>query len=58
MLLSKAYEQDPTPSSILKALDRGDPRYKDITLIEYQRRRNLLYYRDRLYIPNYDELKV
>ena len=58
MLLSEAYEQDPIPSSILKALNRGDSRHKDITLVEYQRRRNLLYYRDRLYIPDHDELKV
>ena len=56
--LRLAYEEDPIPSSVLEALDRGDRRHKDLTLSECARRGDLLYYRERLYIPDNDDLKA
>jgi len=57
-LMLEAYEQDPIPSSVLESLDRGDARHPEITLADCQRRGHLLYYRNRLYIPDHDELKA
>lgn len=57
-LLEKAYEEDPLPSSVLHALDRGDDRHPDITLSLCSRRSGYLFYEGRLYIPDLDDLKA
>lgn len=57
-LLDQAYNQDKKVKSILKALDDEAARHPEITLADCERRGNYLFYRDRLCIPNQDELKA
>ena len=57
-MLLEAYEYNPILSSVLEALDRGDLRYKALTLTDCTRKGQFLYYRDRLYIPKHDELRA
>jgi hypothetical protein len=56
--LKKAYELDPFPTEVLEALDKGLPKHPQISLAECSQDSGLLFYRDRLYIPDLDELKV
>lgn len=49
---------DPLPSEILEALDNDVPRHPQITLAECSQDSGLLLYRNRLYIPDRDELKA
>jgi hypothetical protein len=57
-LLKQAYDSDPTPNEILKALDAGAPRHPKITLADCEKRGEYLFYRDRLYVPEHDELRA
>jgi len=52
-----AYGRDPEVLSILEALERNDRRHPRITLAECERRGPHLYYRNRLYVPDDDEVK-
>lgn len=55
-LFAKGYEIDETPKSVLEALRKSQSRHPGITLAECDDRGGYLYYRDRLYVPNYPEL--
>ncbi|KAK4170827.1 hypothetical protein QBC36DRAFT_200623, partial [Triangularia setosa] len=55
-LFTKGYEADETPNSILEALRKSKSRLPGITLAECEDQGGYLYYRDRLYIPNYPDL--
>ncbi|KAG0155432.1 hypothetical protein PDIDSM_1009 [Penicillium digitatum] len=57
-LLLEAYNQDKVVQSILEALDKNASRHPEITLADCERRGNYLYYRNRLYVPDNDELKA
>ena len=57
-LFVRAYETDKTPGRILQALRRGEKRHPEITLAECDDRGGLLYYRDRLYVPALDDLRL
>ncbi|KAF7139775.1 hypothetical protein CNMCM5793_008355 [Aspergillus hiratsukae] len=57
-LLKLAYQADPTVQSILHALDEDEDRHPEITLGDCERRGDYLYYREKLYIPDHDELKA
>jgi transposase InsO family protein len=57
-LLRTAYEEDPVPLSVLKALEEGHRRHAKLTLAECQKKGGHLYYRNCLYVPDYDELKA
>ena len=57
-LLREAYEQDPLPNEILKALEDGDARHAQITLASCEKKGDCLYYLERLYIPDYNNLKA
>jgi hypothetical protein len=57
-LLREAYEQDPLPNEILKALEDGDARHAQITLADCEKKGDYLYYLERLYVPDYDNLKA
>jgi hypothetical protein len=57
-LLREAYEQDPLPNEILKALEDGDARHAQITLANCEKKGDRLYYLERLYVPDYDNLKA
>ncbi|KAG0157774.1 hypothetical protein PDIDSM_4959 [Penicillium digitatum] len=56
-LLLEAYNQDKVVQSILEALDKNASRHPEITLADCERRGNYLY-RNRLYVPDNDELKA
>lgn len=57
-LLDTAYPLDKTIQSILEALDKNASRHREITLADYERRGDYLFYRNRLYIPDHNELKA
>lgn len=57
-LLQEGYEKDETAQSILKALRQGDSRHPKITLAECKELDGNLIYRDRLYIPEHNDLKA
>jgi hypothetical protein len=57
-LLREAYEQDPLPNEILKALEDGDARHAHITLANCEKKGEYLYYLERLYVPDHDDLKA
>lgn len=57
-LLDKGYDADPFPSEILGMLERGERHSPRITLAECETKDGRLYYRDRLYVPDYDELRL
>lgn len=57
-LLGEAYEDDPKWRDILKALRNGDCHYKDITLALCRDQDGLLYYDNRLYVPESAALKL
>ena len=57
-LLTKAYEADPFPSEIIASLLRGQHTCNKISLNECEVRDEQLYYRERLFIPDYIELRL
>ena len=57
-LFKKRYLEDPTPCSVLKALEEDSSWYLLLTLAEYKNRHRYLYYRNRLYVPDLPELKA
>ena len=57
-LFEKGYEVDPLPNSVLQALRDGDERHPDITLAECEQRGPYLFYRKRLFVPDYADLKA
>ena len=57
-LLDKAYEADPSPSEIIASLLSGQCTSNKISLNECEVRNKRLYYRERLLIPEYPELRL
>ena len=57
-LIDLGYEHDPTPNKILTLLRNGARHSKDITLAECEDRNGRLYYKERLYVPDWHELKM
>ncbi|KAG0155925.1 hypothetical protein PDIDSM_3098 [Penicillium digitatum] len=55
--LLEAYNQDKVVQSILEALDKNASRHPEITLADCERKATT-YYRNRLYVPDNDELKA
>src|SRR5205807_7263902 len=55
-LWHEAYQADPKPNQILKALDQGDRHSRLASLAECARDGNYLKFRNRLYVPNYEPL--
>jgi transposase InsO family protein/predicted aspartyl protease len=58
ILLAQGYQTDPFPTDILGKLERGERTSHLITLSECEARDGRLYYRDRLFIPEYEELHL
>jgi hypothetical protein len=56
-LTRNAYESDRVVQSTLKALATRQTRRPDITLADYESKESLLFYRNRLYILENDDLK-
>ena len=57
-LFAEAYRQDPLPNEILLALKNGDRRHAKLTLVECEDRNRRLFYRGKLYVPDYYPLKM
>ena len=57
-LFDEGYRVDPTPGLVLEALREKKDRYPSITLAECSDHGGYLYYRDRLYVPDYEELRA
>ena len=57
-LLDKAYEADPFPSEIIASLLNGQCTCNKISLDECEIRDECLYYRERLFVPDYPELQL
>src|SRR5271169_1965960 len=57
-LFNKAYETDLFPSEVFKMLKNGTRHCRRISLAECSKVGNCLYYRDHLYVPDYDELRL
>ena len=57
-LLDKAYEADPFPSEIIASLLSGQRTSNKISLNECEIRDERLYYCERLFIPDYPELRL
>ena len=58
ILLDKAYEADPFSSEIIASLLNGQRTCNKISLNECEVRDERLYYRERLFIPDYTELRL
>ena len=57
-LLTKAYEADPFPSEIIATLLRGQRMCNKISLNECEVRDKRLYYQERLFIPDYTDIRL
>ena len=57
-LLTKGYKVDLTLNLVLDALRNGELHHLKLTLAECLEIRSCLYYRERLYVPNYDKLRL
>ena len=57
-MLKDVYNLDPISLEVLEALEHKDARHPLITLANYEKRGAYLYYLERLYIPDHDELKA
>lgn len=57
-LLDAVYLTYKTVQSILKALDKDATRHRGINLADCERRGDYLFYRNRLYVPDHNELKA
>ena len=56
--IAKAYATDPRTQEIIRALDSGARTLKNFPLSECTLRKGRIYYRERLYIPEVDELRL
>jgi hypothetical protein len=56
--LRKAYETDPLPTEVLEALDNNLSKHPQISLAECSQDSGFLFYRNRLFVPDSDELKA
>ena len=57
-LIDKAYKADPFPSEIIASLLSGQRTCNKISLNECEVRNEHLYYRERLFVPDYTELRL
>jgi hypothetical protein len=57
-LITKAYKEDLLAVEIIKALREELRRVKRFSLIEYELKKNKVYYKNRLFIPENDKLRL
>jgi hypothetical protein len=57
-LFHEAYATDPFPNKVLQMLRDGTKQCKDITLAEYEECNNLLLYRQQIWVPDYELLRL
>jgi hypothetical protein len=57
-LFTDGYNEDPFPNKILKLIRDGAKYCREISLAECDEHNNLLGYRQRIWVPNYEPLKL
>jgi hypothetical protein len=57
-LFTDGYNEDPFPNNILKLIQDSAKHCRDISLAEGDEHNNLLRYHQRIWVPNYEPLKV
>jgi hypothetical protein len=57
-LFTDSYNEDPFPNKILKLIRDGTKHCREISLAECDELNNLLHYYQRIWVPNYEPLKV
>jgi hypothetical protein len=57
-LFTDGYNEDPFPNKILKLIRDGAKHCREISLAECDEHNNLLHYRQRIWVPNYERLKL
>jgi hypothetical protein len=57
-LFTDGYKEDLFPNKILKLLRDGVKKCREMSLVEYDENINLLYYHQRICVPNYEPLKL
>jgi hypothetical protein len=57
-LITKTYKEDLLAIEIIKALRKELRRIKKFPLIKYKLKKNKIYYRNRLFIPENDKLRL
>ncbi|TKA54567.1 hypothetical protein B0A49_13613 [Cryomyces minteri] len=57
-LLDQAYAADPFPQKVVRMLNDNTQHSREITLSECSVVHGRLHYRDRLYVPDHDELRL
>jgi hypothetical protein len=57
-LFTNSYNEDPFPNKILKLIRDGAKYCREISLAEYDKHNNLLHYCQRIWVPNYELLKL
>jgi hypothetical protein len=53
----QAYQDDPQPSRILKAMREGDS-FKEMTIVECTEQDGYIQYRGKSYVPESDQLRL
>jgi hypothetical protein len=57
-LFTNGYNEDPFPNKILKLIRDGAKHCREISLAECDEHNNLLHYYQRIWVPNYEPLKL
>jgi hypothetical protein len=57
-LFTDGYNEDPFPNKILKLIRDGAKHCREMSLPECDEHNNLLYYHQRIWVPNYQPLKL
>jgi hypothetical protein len=57
-LFTNGYNEDPFPNKILKLIRDGAKHCREISLAECDEHNNLLHYHQRIWVPNYEPLKL
>jgi hypothetical protein len=57
-LFTNGYNEDPFPNKILKLIRDGAKHCREISLAACDEHNNLLHYRQRFWVPNYEPLKL
>jgi hypothetical protein len=57
-LFTNSYNEHPFPNTILKLIQDSGKYCREISLAEYDEHNNILYYHQRIWVLNYDPLKL
>lgn len=57
-LIQRGYESDSFIKGLLQAMEDNEPRYENVSLSEITVRENRLFFRDRLFVPEYRNVRT